>query len=138
MSECNSSGEINILKEFENPVNTAFTIVQADALNVCISKLLSEHGKAGPYHIVANLPYNIGTELLIRWIGDIENIISITVMLQREVVDRMTALPGTKDYGRLAIVLQSCFDVQELFQISPEAVKKSIQRLGRKNKIVHK
>jgi 16S rRNA (adenine1518-N6/adenine1519-N6)-dimethyltransferase len=112
---------IDILKEFETPENTTFTIVQADALNVCISKLLNEHGKAGPYHIVANLPYNVGTELLIRWINDIENITSITVMLQREVVDRMTALPGTKDYGRLAIVLQSCFDVQELFQISPEA-----------------
>jgi 16S rRNA (adenine1518-N6/adenine1519-N6)-dimethyltransferase len=70
---------------------------------------------------VANLPYNIGTELLVRWIDDIKSIVSITVMLQKEVVDRMTAQASTKDYGRLAIILQSCFKVDEVFQIAPEA-----------------
>lgn len=112
---------IKILKEFTPSSNTAFHIEQADALNICISELLKSHKKPGPYHIVANLPYNIGTELLVRWVNDIKHIASITVMLQKEVVDRMIAKPGTKDYGRLAIVLQSCFDVQEVFQISPEA-----------------
>lgn len=112
---------IDILKEFTPSGNTQFMIEQADALNVCISELLKSHEKTGPYHIVANLPYNVGTELLVCWVKDIEHIASITVMLQKEVVDRMIAKPGTKDYGRLAIVLQSCFDVQEVFQISPEA-----------------
>ncbi len=112
---------IDILKEFEVPSSTAFKIVPADALNVSISALLGEHGNPGPYHIVANLPYNIGTELIVRWISDIENILSLTVMLQRELVDRMTAKVGTKEYGRLAIIMQSCFEVQEVFQISPEA-----------------
>lgn len=112
---------IDILKELKNPINTAFTIVQADALNVSIPILLREQGYSGPYHIVANLPYNIGTELLIRWINDIEHIASITVMLQREMVDRMTAQVDTKEYGRLAILLQSCFEVQEVFQIPPQA-----------------
>lgn len=112
---------IDILKEFENPKNTAFTIVQSDALHVSIPSLLQEQGYPAPYHIVANLPYNIGTELLIRWINDIDHITSITVMLQREMVDRMTAQVDTKEYGRLAILLQSCFEVQEVFQIAPEA-----------------
>ncbi len=112
---------IEILKEFECPNNTEFKIEQADALNVCISELLANHGKSEPYHIVANLPYNVGTELLVRWIKDIGHIASITVMLQKEVVDRMIAKAGTKDYGRLSIIMQSCFDVQEVFQISPEA-----------------
>lgn len=112
---------IDILKEFESPPNTAFAIVQADALNVSIPFLLLEQGHQKPYHIVANLPYNIGTELLIRWINDIEQIFSITVMLQSEMVDRMCAQVGTKEYGRLAILMQSCFEVQEIFQIAPSS-----------------
>lgn len=112
---------IEILKEFERSSNTQFHIEQADALNICISELLKKHATTEPYHIVANLPYNVGTEMLVRWVNDIKHIASITVMLQKEVVDRMIAKPGTKDYGRLAIMLQSCFDVQEVFQISPEA-----------------
>lgn len=112
---------IDILKEFEAPPSTTFKTLQADALNISIPVLLSEQGLPGLYHIVANLPYNIGTELLVRWISDIEQILSITVMLQREMVDRMCAQVGTKEYGRLAILMQSCFEVQEVFQIPPEA-----------------
>ena len=112
---------IDILKEFTVPSDTTFEVVQADALNTSIAKLLQDKGQNGPYHIVANLPYNIGTELLINWIDDIANIASITVMLQKEVVDRMRAKVGGGDYGRLAIILQSCFEVQELFRISPQA-----------------
>lgn len=112
---------IDILKEFEVPDGSKFNILQADALKVSISKILKEHNVSKPYHIVANLPYNIGTELLIRWIDDIKNIESITVMLQREVVDRMRAEVNTKDYGRLAIIMQSCFRVDEVLQIPPEA-----------------
>ncbi len=116
---------INILQEFAVPSGTTFVVVQADALNISISQLLHDHGQhngnTGPYHIVANLPYNIGTELLINWIDDIAHIASITVMLQKEVVDRMRAKVGGGDYGRLAIILQACFEVQELFRISPQA-----------------
>ena len=112
---------INILKEFHITEGTHFNVVQADALNTSIPQLLKSMDQQGHYHIVANLPYNIGTELLIRWIADINNIASITVMLQKEVVDRMRAKVGGSDYGRLAIILQSCFEVQELFRISPQA-----------------
>ncbi|MCE2716319.1 MAG: 16S rRNA (adenine(1518)-N(6)/adenine(1519)-N(6))-dimethyltransferase RsmA [Pseudomonadota bacterium] len=112
---------IEILKEFAPSPTTEFAIEPADALKVCISDLLKTHGKEAPYHIVANLPYNIGTELLVRWLDDIKNIGSITVMLQKEVVDRVKAGIGTKDYGRLSIIMQSCFEVHEMFQIPPEA-----------------
>ena len=111
----------NILKEFYIPEGTIFNVEQADALNTSIPQLLKSMAQQGPYHIVANLPYNIGTELLINWIADIANIASITVMLQKEVVDRMRAKVGGGDYGRLAIILQSCFEVQKLFRIPPQA-----------------
>lgn len=112
---------IEILKGFKPAENTSFEIEPADALKVSVSNILKKHEIITPYHIVANLPYNIGTELLIRWIDDIKAIASITVMLQKEVVDRIKARVGTKDYGRLAIIMQSCFEVQEMFQISPQA-----------------
>ncbi len=112
---------IDVLKEFEVPDGTIFEILQADALDTSIGQALQVKGRNGQYHVVANLPYNIGTELLINWISDIANISSITVMLQKEVVDRIRAKVGGGDYGRLAIILQACFEVQELFRISPQA-----------------
>lgn len=112
---------INILKEFHVPEGTSFEVEQADALNISIAHLLQSKGQRDPYHIVANLPYNIGTELLINWISDIASIASITVMLQKEVVDRIRAKVGRDDYGRLAIILQSCFEVYEMFRIPPQA-----------------
>lgn len=111
---------INILKEFSVPEDTIFEVEQADALNTSIPELLKQKGQSGQYHIVANLPYNIGTELLINWIADIQSIASITVMLQKEVVDRMRAKVGSNDYGRLSIILQACFEVYEMFRIPPQ------------------
>lgn len=97
--------------------NKNFNLINADALKVNISEVLQNQGITQKFHIIANLPYNIGTELLIQWIQEIENIESITVMLQKEVVDRIRAKPDKKDYGRLSVIMQSCFKVQELFRI---------------------
>lgn len=98
-----------------------FSCLEADALKTSIPKTLSNLGFNEPYHIIANLPYNIGTELLVNWTDDLKHLASITVMLQKEVVDRIRAKVNTSDYGRLSILLQNCFKVQELFRVPPGA-----------------
>lgn len=71
--------------------------------------------------IIANLPYNIGTELLFNWLDEIEYVESMTLMLQKEVVDRICAAPGTKEYGKLSIMCQLYADVYKAFDVSKEA-----------------
>ncbi len=74
------------------------------------------------YAICANLPYNIGTELLINWLHQIRNqkseiINSMTLMFQREVADRIVAAPGSKQYGRLSILVSLVSDAKILFNV---------------------
>ena len=71
--------------------------------------------------VVGNLPYNISTPLLFRLAANETRILDIHVMLQREVVARMTAVPGNADYGRLSVMLQARFAVQRLFVVPPGA-----------------
>lgn len=109
-------------------------IMNADALNVKLSVIVENK-----ITIVANLPYNIGTELLFRWLDEIEYIESITIMLQKEVVDRICANPGSKTYGKLSIMCQLICDVEKEFDVSPAAfypppkVTSSIVRIVPKN-----
>ena len=91
-------------------------IMSADALNVKLSSLGSSK-----ITLISNLPYNIGTELLFRWLDEVEYIESITVMLQKEVVDRICAKVGSKAYGKLSIMCQLICDVEKEFDISPAA-----------------
>lgn len=70
--------------------------------------------------IAGNLPYNIGTTLLMQWLQDLTRIHSIYIMLQKEVVDRLVAQPRTKAYGRLSVVTQLCCNVQILVDLPPE------------------
>lgn len=71
--------------------------------------------------IVGNLPYNIGTPLLLRLIDAHELIKDVHVMLQKEVVDRLHAQTNTRAYGRLTVMMQSVFDIEPLFSVPPEA-----------------
>ncbi len=71
--------------------------------------------------IVGNLPYNISTPLLFHLAHYADRVRDIHAMLQKEVVDRMTARPGTADYGRLSVMLQYHFDMEALFDVPPEA-----------------
>ena len=91
-------------------------ILSEDALRVKLSDITNEKIK-----IIANLPYNIGTELVFRWLEKIELVDSITVMLQKEVVDRIVADPGSKKYGKLSIMCQLVCDCEKLFDVGPEA-----------------
>ncbi|MCD6047194.1 MAG: rRNA ((1518)-N(6)/adenine(1519)-N(6))-dimethyltransferase [Gammaproteobacteria bacterium] len=69
--------------------------------------------------ILGNLPYNISSPLLLHCFKHIDAIIDMHFMLQKEVVDRLTAVPNTKDYGRLSIITQYFCEVEKLFEVSP-------------------
>jgi 16S rRNA (adenine1518-N6/adenine1519-N6)-dimethyltransferase len=91
-------------------------IVEGDALKADAGAL----GEA-PRKIVANLPYNVATPLLFRWLDQAERFASLTLMFQKEVADRLTAKPRTEDYGRLSILTQWRCEVKQLFDIPPRA-----------------
>jgi 16S rRNA (adenine1518-N6/adenine1519-N6)-dimethyltransferase len=74
-----------------------------------------------PIRIVANLPYNVGTELLLFWFEHLESIRDLTLLFQKEVALRLTAPPGTTDYGRLAVMAQRLCRVERLFDLPPGA-----------------
>jgi 16S rRNA (adenine1518-N6/adenine1519-N6)-dimethyltransferase len=73
--------------------------------------------------IVGNLPYNISSPLLFRLIESARAIIDIHVMLQKEVVDRMSAVPGSRDYGRLTVMIGYRFHVERLFRVGAGAFR---------------
>ncbi|MAQ44342.1 MAG: 16S rRNA (adenine(1518)-N(6)/adenine(1519)-N(6))-dimethyltransferase [Confluentimicrobium sp.] len=78
----------------------------------------------GPIHVVANLPYNVGTELLIRWLTPAAwppYWSSLTLMFQREVAERIVAQPGDKHYGRLAVLAQWKCEARIALTLPPEA-----------------
>lgn len=91
-------------------------IIAADALAVEAASL----GEA-PRRIVANLPYNISTVLLLAWLRRIDAFESLTLMFQKEVVDRLAAAPRSPDYGRLSVITQWLCDVRPLFNVDKRA-----------------
>jgi 16S rRNA (adenine1518-N6/adenine1519-N6)-dimethyltransferase len=97
----------------------AATLHECDALEFDFAKLAGERG--GRLRVIGNLPYNISTPLLFRLIAAAPAIIDLHVMLQREVVARMAAAPGSADYGRLTVMLAPWVGVEALFDIGPGA-----------------
>lgn len=98
----------------------ALAIVQGDALKVSIASL------AGPgerLRLVGNLPYNVSTPLLFRFLEQASVIRDMHFMLQREVVERMVAPPGSKTYGRLSVMLAAACRAEALFDIGPGAFR---------------
>lgn len=87
------------------------TIHQADALSFDYAQL------GDTLRIVGNLPYNISTPLLFALLAVRDRIVDMHVMLQKEVVDRMAAAPGSKAYGRLGIMLGCHFHIEKLFEV---------------------
>jgi 16S rRNA (adenine1518-N6/adenine1519-N6)-dimethyltransferase len=95
------------------------TVINDDALRIDTAALL-----APPVRVVANLPYNVGTELLVRWLTPPvwpPFWTSLTLMFQREVADRIVARPGTGAYGRLAILAQWRADARIVMTLPPTA-----------------
>jgi len=94
-------------------------IVNADVLTVDFSALATK----GPLRVVGNLPYNISSPILFHCIEHIDAIRDMHFMLQREVVDRMAAAPGSKVYGRLSVMLQLVCRVDPLLRVPPGAFR---------------
>lgn len=93
-------------------------VIHGDALKSDINKITNNT----PCKIISNLPYNVGTELLINWLG-YSTIESMVLMFQKEVVDRIVAKPNTKAYGRLSILTQWLCTIEKLFDVPPNAFK---------------
>jgi 16S rRNA (adenine1518-N6/adenine1519-N6)-dimethyltransferase len=95
--------------------NQKISIYNSDALafdfNQCSEKL----------RIVGNLPYNISSPLLFHLLSYKDNIIDMTFMLQKEVVERIVASPGSKSYGRLSVVIQAFFDAELMFVVPKDS-----------------
>lgn len=82
------------------------TVVNEDILKLDIAKTAIEHNNGKPIKVVANLPYYITTPIIMGLFESHVPLESITVMVQKEVADRMQAVPGTKDYGALSLAVQ--------------------------------
>ena len=91
------------------------TIYEADALKFDYG-LISDN-----LRIVGNLPYNISSPLLFRLLSSKNQIIDMTFMLQKEVVDRIVASHGSKTYGRLSVMMQTFFEVESMFTVPKES-----------------
>ncbi len=105
-----------ILAEITSVYPERLSVIEGDALTVDVTTL----GTA-PRRVVANLPYNIGTELLLRWLQNAAAFESFTLMFQTEVASRITAPADTGAYGRLSIMTQWLCETELLFHINPRA-----------------
>lgn len=94
------------------------TLIEADALRFDWSTLGTE-----PLRIVGNLPYNISSPMLFRLLEIAAQVVDQHVMLQKEVVDRMVAPPGSRTYGRLSVMLQLRYRMTKLFDVARGAFK---------------
>lgn len=113
-------------------------VVADDAVQVDEAALLAGHGVAGPVPVAANLPYNIGTALLVKWLSAPTwppFFSSLTLMFQREVGMRIVAAPGTAPYGRLSVLAgwrcraQALFDVSRSAFVPPPKITSTVVRL---------
>ncbi|RYE05982.1 MAG: 16S rRNA (adenine(1518)-N(6)/adenine(1519)-N(6))-dimethyltransferase RsmA [Rickettsiaceae bacterium] len=91
-------------------------VLNEDALSFDLANLESKS-----VNIISNLPYQIGTELVIKWLKKAKLIRSMTLMLQKEVVDRMKAKIDSKAYGRLSVICQLVCDIEKCFDVASKA-----------------
>ena len=105
-----------VLSSLSVAAGDRLTLIEADALTSPIWEL----GTA-PRRIIANLPYNIATTLLIQWLAHASCFDSMTLMFQREVAERITAHPGGASYGRLSVLTRWLADAEILFDVPASA-----------------
>lgn len=107
---------IEALGELSAVAGRRLLVIEGDALNVDLRTL-----DADALTIVANLPYNIGTALLFRWLDQLTMIDNMTLMFQREVAERLTAAPRSRHYGRLSVVTQWLCKIERLMNLPGKA-----------------
>lgn len=110
---------IEALKELAAHYPGRLTVVEADALAADEMQIV---GAAAPVKIIANLPYNISNELLVKWLKAGPALWrSMALMFQREVADRILAAPGSKTYGRLSVIAQAASVPARAFDLPARA-----------------
>ncbi len=107
---------VKALGELADAYPGRLDIIEADALEIDVTALAPE-----PRRIVANLPYNVATPLLLGWLRQIGSFEGLTLMFQKEVAERLAAVPRTKSYGRLSVITQWLAEVRFEFNVSKEA-----------------
>ncbi len=93
-----------------------FRLIIGDARRIAIPSLVPP-----PRHVVANLPYNVATPLLVGWLGEAAAFVGFTLMFQTEVAERIAARPESRAYGRLAVLAQWTCTVRIVLRLPPEA-----------------
>jgi len=96
-----------------------FEVHVGDALNFDFARLADR--RARRLRVIGNLPYNISTPLLFHVAAAHEHIVDLHVMLQKEVIERIAAAPGSSNYGRLTVMLAPWFETKHLFDVGPGA-----------------
>lgn len=108
------------LAEISEAYPDRLTVIAGDALETDYGRL----AESGPVKIIANLPYNIATPLLVGWLGGTQwppFYDSLTLMFQKEVAERIVAMPGSKDFGRLSVLCQYRTAAKKLFDVNRSA-----------------
>jgi len=95
------------------------TVIESDVLKVDFGALADERGQ--PLRVIGNLPYNISSPILFHLLPWAHRVADQHFMLQKEVVDRMVAAPGSKDYSRLSVMLQWRYDMESVVDVPPES-----------------
>jgi 16S rRNA (adenine1518-N6/adenine1519-N6)-dimethyltransferase len=101
------------------------TVIESDVLRVDFAQITPIQGNRGnegkKLRVVGNLPYNISTPILFHLLDAVEHIEDQHFMLQKEVIDRMVAQPSTSDYGRLSVMLQWRYAMENVLLVPPES-----------------
>lgn len=99
----------------------ALEVVNDDILRVDLDTLLGSADAGSAWRLVGNLPYNISTPLIVRLLGHLDRIEDMHFMLQRELAARLAGSPGSKAWGRIAVLTQFHCDVQRVLDVPPES-----------------
>ncbi len=113
----------NALLDWPEASNHRLTVIQEDARKVDWQSLPTVANSAKPVMIIANLPYNVGTPLLINWLKAGTWRGEMALMFQKEVAERTCAKPGDRHYGRLAVLSAAVCDVHLAFTLPPGAFR---------------
>jgi len=106
---------VAVMRELKEHAGGRLHIIEGDALEFDITSV------PGPRAIIANLPYHVASQLLINWLRRAGELQSITIMLQKEMAQRLVGKPRTAAYGRLSVMCQWLCDVKLLFDVPPSA-----------------
>lgn len=110
-----------LLADLAEAAEGRLSVVEADALEVDEAAIAAHAAAGAPVRIVSNLPYNVGTPLLIKWLTGPFTPASLTLMFQKEVARRIVAAPGDDDYGRLAVISQAVAEARLVMTLPARA-----------------